>query len=246
MNMKMKRGRLSSSIIAILLIAVLAGCGNGGSGEGNGTASGGNENGEAGAVAFPWDQLHKKIQIGGSAGELPDVARLDIIWVPEFQDAGLLVPLDEQFADFDEVVGQFLEGPVSTAKVGDHYYALPLNTNTKVLFWNKDLFAKAGLTEAPATTDQFFSALGKLKAANPDGWGYGEPALQGWNILPWLWSNGADVLSPQYDSATGYLNAPETANILKRLREAYKQGELADLNKGMCRLPKDMRTAPMR
>lgn len=273
MNMKMKRGRLSSSIIAILLIAVLAGCGNGGTGEGNGTASGGNENGEAGApksatitfwhhystaspeektlnevlipkfeaehpgikvnaVAFPWDQLHKKIQIGGSAGELPDVARLDIIWVPEFQDAGLLVPLDEQFADFDEVVGQLLEGPVSTAKVGDHYYALPLNTNTKVLFWNKDLFAKAGLTEAPATTDQFFSALGKLKAANPDGWGYGEPALQGWNILPWLWSNGADVLSPQYDSATGYLNAPETANILKRLREAYKQGELAGFEQG--------------
>lgn len=184
------------------------------------------------AVAFPWDELHKKIQIGGSIKELPDVARLDIIWVPEFQEMGLLTALDEEFADFQEVSQGFLSGPTSTAKVGEHYYALPLNTNTKVLFWNEELFQKAGLTAAPATTDEFLDALGKLKAAGGKVWGFGEPALQGWNILPWLWSNGADVLSPSQDTAQGYFNSPEAVSIVTKLRDKYKAGELTGFKQG--------------
>jgi len=184
------------------------------------------------AVAFPWDELHKKIQIGGSVNELPDVARLDIIWVPEFQATDLLVALDEEFSDFAEVSKNFLEGPTSTAKVGDHYYALPLNTNTKVMFWNKEWFEQAGLSAAPATTDEFFEALGKLKATNGNGWGFGEPALQGWNILPWIWSNGGDVLSPEFDTAKGYLNSAETVNIITKLRDKYNAGELSGFKQG--------------
>ncbi|HEY0826603.1 MAG TPA: extracellular solute-binding protein [Bacilli bacterium] len=184
------------------------------------------------AVAFPWDQLHKKIQIGGSAGELPDVARLDIIWVPEFQKSSLLISLDEEFQDFKEVSSGFLTGPTSTARVGDHYYGLPLNTNTKVLFWNKELFDKAGLTAAPATTEEFFNTLGKLKSANPEAWGFGEPALQGWNILPWLWSNGADVLSPKFDTAKGFINSPAAVSIITKLRDEFKKGGLSGFKQG--------------
>ncbi|MFC5702705.1 extracellular solute-binding protein [Cohnella faecalis] len=184
------------------------------------------------AVAFPWDELHKKIQIGGNAGELPDVSRLDIIWVPEFQKSDLLVPLDEQFQDFNDVSKQYLTGPLSTAKVGDHYYGLPLNTNTKVLFWNKDLFEKSGLSAAPATTDEFFANLDKLKASNAKGWGFGEPALQGWNMLPWLWSNGADVLSPNFDTAQGYINSSASIDIITKYRDAFKKGLWSGFKQG--------------
>ncbi|MBW7476586.1 extracellular solute-binding protein [Paenibacillus oenotherae] len=184
------------------------------------------------AVAYPWDQLHKKLQIGGSSNDLPDVARLDIIWVPEFQKQGLLVALDEKFADFDETAKGLLEGPLSTGKIGDHYYGLPLNTNTKVLFWNKAMLEGSGLSKAPETTEEFFTAIAQIKAQSGKAWGFGEPALQGWNILPWIWSNGGDVLSPAMDTAQGYLNSPATVDILTKLRAAAQAGQIAGFKPG--------------
>ncbi|MEC2346528.1 extracellular solute-binding protein [Paenibacillus barengoltzii] len=182
-------------------------------------------------VAFTWEDLHKKLQISGSAGDLPDVARLDIIWVPEFQKSGMLQQLDA-FEDFDEVAGSLLEGPLSTAKVGDHYYGLPLNTNTKVLFWNKEMLSQSGVEQAPQTTEQFFEALGKIKSKYEKSWGFGEPALQGWNVLPWIWSNGGDVLSPDFTTADGYLNSPASVEILTKLKNAYNAGQISGFKPG--------------
>ncbi|THF82186.1 extracellular solute-binding protein [Cohnella fermenti] len=184
------------------------------------------------AVAFTWEDLHKKLQVAGSTNDLPDVARLDIIWVPELQRSNWLVPLDETFADFGNTTSGLLEGPVSTAKVGEHYYGLPLNTNTKVLFWNEDMLKQAGLSQPPTTTDEFFSALEAVKTANPNAWGYGEPGLYGWNVLPWIWSNGGDVLSPDMSTADGYLNSADSIAIVARLQQAYQGNKLAGFKPG--------------
>lgn len=183
-------------------------------------------------VAIPWDELHKKLQIGGSGGDLPDVARLDIIWVPEFQKRDLLISLDETFSDFGEVAKGLLEGPLSTGKVGEHYYGVPLNTNTKVLFWNQDMLEQSGVGQAPETTEQFFEVLGKIKTKYEKVWGFGEPALQGWNMLPWIWSNGGDILSPDNTTADGYLNSPATIDIISKLKEAYQAGQIAGFKPG--------------
>ncbi|MDG0810689.1 extracellular solute-binding protein [Cohnella rhizosphaerae] len=184
------------------------------------------------AVAFTWEDLHKKLQIAGSTNELPDIARLDIIWVPELQRSNWLLPLDEKFPDFKQTVDGLLEGPVSTAKVGEHYYGIPLNTNTKVLFWNEAMLKQAGLSEPPATTDAFFAALEAVKSSAPKAWGYGEPGLYGWNVLPWIWSNGGDVLAPDMSTADGYLNSADTVAILTRLQQAYQDGMIAGFKPG--------------
>jgi multiple sugar transport system substrate-binding protein len=144
----------------------------------------------------------------------------------------MLVSLDEKFADFGDISKGLLSGPLSTAVVGNHTYALPLNTNTKVMFWNETMFQAAGLSAAPATTAEFFAALPKLKESNPKGWGFGEPALRGWNVLPWLWSNGGDVLSPDNKTAEGYLNGEASVAIVKQLQDAFVQGLLTGFKPG--------------
>ena len=52
------------------------------------------------AVSHEWADLHDKILINAKADTLPDVARLDSAWIPEFQKMGILLPLDEEMADF--------------------------------------------------------------------------------------------------------------------------------------------------
>ena len=89
------------------------------------------------AVPHEWDQLHKKILVSTSSNQLPDVARADIAWVPEFQKLNILVPLNQEMEDFHTVAEGLLEGPMATARVKGDYYGLALNTNTKILFYNK-------------------------------------------------------------------------------------------------------------
>ena len=60
------------------------------------------------AVSHEWADLHDKILISAQSNTLPDVARLDIAWVPEFQKMGILTALDEEMADFASVTADLL------------------------------------------------------------------------------------------------------------------------------------------
>ena len=54
------------------------------------------------AVYHEWADLHDKILISAQSDTLPDVARLDSAWVPEFQKMGILVPLNKEMSDFQD------------------------------------------------------------------------------------------------------------------------------------------------
>jgi glucose/mannose transport system substrate-binding protein len=62
---------------------------------------------------------------------------------------------------------QMLPPPIiDVIKVDGHYYAVPLNIHMQTWFWySKSAFRKAGITKEPASMDEFFAALDKLKAA---------------------------------------------------------------------------------
>lgn len=186
------------------------------------------------AVSHDWADLHDKILISASSQTLPDVARLDIAWVPEFQKMGILVPLDQEMSDFAQVSEQLLPSAMSTAQIKGNYYALALNTNTKIMFYNKQAFAEAGL-DAPKTMEDLLAAAQALSGTNANGqqvWGLNEPALAGWNILPYIWSNGGEITNEDYTKATGYLNGEKTVAAVQMLADMYKSGQLTGFNSG--------------
>lgn len=186
------------------------------------------------AVSHEWADLHDKILISASSQTLPDVARLDIAWVPEFQKMNILVPLDQQMADFAEVSANLLPSAMSTGMVKGSYYAMALNTNTKILFYNEQALADAGIA-VPKTMDEMLAAIAALSGTNENGqqvWGLNEPALAGWNITPYIWSNGGNITNEDYTVATGYLNGPETVAAIKTLADLYAAGQFTGFNSG--------------
>ena len=120
------------------------------------------------AVSHEWADLHQKILISAQSDTLPDVARLDSAWIPEFQASGMLVALDEEMEDFATVSEGLLESAMSTAALEGHAYGLALNTNTKILFYNVEAFEEAGIS-APKTMDEFVEACKTLAGTNADG-----------------------------------------------------------------------------
>lgn len=186
------------------------------------------------AVSHEWAELHDKILVSASSQSLPDVARLDIAWLPEFQQMGVLVALDQEMPDFSEVAGTLLDSALSTANIGGSYYALPLNTNSKILFYNTAMLEAAGV-EVPTTMDEWVEAVRKLSGANANGqqiWGWNEPALSGWNICPFIWSFGGSLTNEEQTVATGYINSPETVKAVETFAMLVQEGALTGFNSG--------------
>ena len=189
------------------------------------------------AVSHEWAELHDKIIVSAgseSGNSLPDVARLDIAWVPEFQKMDILVPLDKDMSDFSEVSGNLLDSAMSTGFVKGNYYAMALNTNTKILFYNEQALADAGVA-VPTTMDELYAAAAKLSGTNANGqqvWGLNEPALSGWNVLPYIWSNGGAITNDDYTKATGYLNSEATVATIQKFADMYKDGQFTGFNSG--------------
>ena len=186
------------------------------------------------AVSHEWAELHDKILVSASSQSLPDVARLDIAWLPEFQQMGVLVALDQEMPDFAEVAGALLDSALSTANIGGSYYALPLNTNSKILFYNTAMLEAAGV-EVPTTMDEWVEAVRKLSGTNANGqqiWGWNEPALSGWNICPFIWSFGGSLTNEEQTVATGYINSPETVKAVETFAMLVQEGALTGFNSG--------------
>ena len=186
------------------------------------------------AVSHEWAELHDKVLVSANSNALPDVARCDIAWLPEFQKMGILVALDEEMPDFAEVSGQLLDSAMSTAQIGGHYYALALNTNSKIVFYNTAMLEAAGV-EVPATMDEWVEAVKALSGENENGqqvWGWNEPALAGWNICPFIWSFGGALTNEDQTVATGYINGPATVKAVETFAQLVKAGGITGFNAG--------------
>lgn len=186
------------------------------------------------AVSHEWAELHDKVLVSANSGSLPDVARCDIAWLPEFQKMGILVALDQDMPNFADVASTLLDSAMSTAKIAGATYALALNTNTKILFYNVKMLEDAGI-KVPATMDELVAAVKKISGTNANGqqvWGWNEPALAGWNLCPFIWSFGGALTSDDQTVATGYINSPATVKAVETLADLYKAGALTGFNSG--------------
>lgn len=176
------------------------------------------------SVNIPYDQFHQKLLTAIAGGTAPDLARLDIIWVPEFGDMGALATLNEEMADFDTIKDSVFPGPLSTNFLNGNYYGLPLDTNTRVLVYNKAMFSAAGIEKAPATIDEFNADCEKIKALGPDMYCFADGGTYAWAVDPWIWSFGGAMTDPDITKATDYLNSPQTVAAYQFLKDGVDKG----------------------
>jgi multiple sugar transport system substrate-binding protein len=173
---------------------------------------------------IPYNSLLQKLIATVAGGSGPDVVRTDIIWMPQLAKIGALVPTDNIVA---QRKSEFYPGPLATCAYKGKYYGLPLDTNTRVIFYDKTLLSQVGATQPPTTTADFQTLSAKISALNKNFFGYAEGGLDAWNILPWIWSFGGSVTNDNYTVSTGYINSPQSVAALEYLVGLYKNRSLA-------------------
>ncbi|WP_067621744.1 extracellular solute-binding protein [Alicyclobacillus acidiphilus] len=184
-------------------------------------------------VTLPYSNMQQKLLTSAAGNQLPDVARLDIIWMPQLAKLGVLVP-QQKLSGWTALSKKVFPGSLSTNYYNGQYYGLPLDTNTKVLFSNPAVLKAHGIQKPPATMAQFIADIKKVSGGTGKNrvYGYDIGGDSLWNLVPWIDSYGGSVLSPNMKTATGYLNGPKTYQAINTLVSLYKAGDITGVLPG--------------
>jgi multiple sugar transport system substrate-binding protein len=114
------------------------------------------------------EQFKTKLSLDMRSGGGADVVSLDGIWVGEFAQAGYIQPLDQavgQAADSWDGWAQIPDTVEQLASFDGKRYGIPYGTDGRVLFYNKELFTRAGLPAdwQPTSWQEVLDAATRLK-----------------------------------------------------------------------------------
>ncbi len=160
----------------------------------------------------PWDSLQQKLTTDISAGTNSDLSIIGTRWLLDFVSQGIAEPLDGYMdqAFKDRFIPTFLTPSVMEGKT----YGLPIAASARAMYYNKDLFQKAGVADAPKTWAELEDAAKKISALGDGVYGFG---LQGKEIETdvyyyyGMWSYGSEIVK---DGKSG-LSSPQAAEAAK-------------------------------
>jgi multiple sugar transport system substrate-binding protein len=170
--------------------------------------------------------IEQKFIAAAAAGSPPDVMRADIADVPALAAQGTLADLGKVMPNYNQLTAEALPGPLATTVWKGQNYALPLDTNTQALYWNKDLFKAAGLSGPPTTLSQLVTDAQKLTDKAKGVYGLGVDGTDIWNVAPYIWSWGGALTNSSLTKATGYMDGRASESAVQTLLSLYKAGDI--------------------
>jgi multiple sugar transport system substrate-binding protein len=113
---------------------------------------------------MPWSAAHEKLLTSFVGESTPDVAQLGNTWVPEFEAIHALEPLDRYTTPSTVVKpAAFFSGIWDTNVIDSVPYGIPWYVDTRVIFYRRDLLAKAGYDSIPVTWAGWRAAMEAVK-----------------------------------------------------------------------------------
>ena len=112
-------------------------------------------------VPFPFEEYEKALIDALAAGRGPDIFMIQSSWLAKHKDK--LAPLDQNDKDINFKLLNFQDDFVDVVHSdlinNGQIYALPIYVDTLALYYNKDLFNSAGISQPPKTWDEFNEAV---------------------------------------------------------------------------------------
>jgi multiple sugar transport system substrate-binding protein len=160
-----------------------------------------------------WASGFEKIVAAAAAGNPPDLCELGSTWVPRFASEGAIADVT---AETEPLRDKYRMWEIATHK--GRVYGWPWVLGTRVLFYNKDLLARAGMDPAspPATWSELLSASQRINSLGENVYGFGLNAGERYvsykKFMALAWGNGGDILS--HDLSRSVFNSPENLATL--------------------------------
>ena len=184
-----------------------------------------------------WTQCQDKVTTLAAAGTPVALAYVGSRTLKQFADSDLIVPVTYTDAEKAAYYPHILD----TVTYNGQQWGIPTAFSTKAIYWNKDLFTKAGLdpNKPPATWDELLSDAKTIKEKTGVP-GYGLPAKTMDNtmhqFLHYVYTNNGSVTD---DKGNITLDSPENLAALEFVKSlvpysedgpsAYEQNDMTTL-----------------
>jgi multiple sugar transport system substrate-binding protein len=178
-------------------------------------------------TVVPTDNYAQKIATAAGGKALPDLFAADVIFAPNYTSKHLFLDIT---ARIDALPFKDALAPAHI-KLGTYQgkkYAIPHTIDLSVIFWNKDLYAKAGLDpeKGPTTLKELAEHARKIQALGGDINGTTEAGNCGgcgvFTFWPSVWAAGGDVMNA--DGTVGTLDTKPVKDVLGIWRQLYADG----------------------
>lgn len=166
-----------------------------------------------------WANLNEKLPTAISSKTAPDFMLLNYGDFAQYVKNGAVQPLDD-FWKYDGVdKSNFNETALSLGVVDDKQYFVPMQVQGMYMYWNKDLFKKAGLDEnkPPQTWDELATMAPKLANAEANVSGFILNTDGTAPLYNWILANGGKLVSDDYKKSE--FASPQNLEVLKKIQK---------------------------
>lgn len=192
------------------------------------------------SIKLPGNGYDTRVAVDLASGTAADVAVVDSFMVAELASVGYLEALDVTLADWDQFK-YYVPGLLDVASYKGHVYALNTDTDVRMLWYDKSVFAKAGIEMpwAPKSWDDVIDTAVKVKEKAgvdyafvlPAGTKQGEAATMQGFYMALL---GADTADNERNRLRNWAEAkwigasPALTRTVNLYDEVYNQKKLTD------------------
>lgn len=154
-------------------------------------------------------------------GPAPDVIEVGNTQVPQYVDEGGLLDLSlESARDFG--MEEWLPGLADPGMFHSRQYGIPWYAANRVVIYNKDLFAKAGIKQPPRTRAEWLDDTRRLNTHGDQGIYL---AGQDWYTLSgFIWDEGGDLATEHGGIWEGSLHTPAALRGMEFYRQLQALG----------------------
>jgi multiple sugar transport system substrate-binding protein len=173
-----------------------------------------------------WNTLLQQVPTMVSTRSYPDVLNFNAY--STFASSGLLRPAKQVLSP--SVESDFVPSFIASDTINGTQYGIPWIASVRALGYNKQAFAKAGITAPPATWSDFVADAQKLKKAGYTGYclPLGAEESQAEFSL-WMWANGGGWVTPD---GKWSINSPQNVQALNNLRTLANTDKVTEPNPG--------------
>ncbi|MGH3344515.1 MAG: ABC transporter substrate-binding protein [Carbonactinosporaceae bacterium] len=158
---------------------------------------------------FQWPDMLTKLTADFSAGNVPDLVEEPGGWVVQFALTGDVLSLQPYLEKDGPAMGfpdDWLPFTVEHNTVDGEVFGIQQHLTCLLHFYNKAMFAKAGISGPPTTWDEFLETAKALTGDGVHGVALNALAFYGW---PWLLQDGVSY----FDPATKEVMVPRGAAV---------------------------------
>jgi multiple sugar transport system substrate-binding protein len=163
-----------------------------------------------------WGQAVTKLQTAIGGGEVPDVSQMGTDMMGQFAETGALEAVPDSIDK-----SAYFESAWNTNVVDGTAYGVPWYVETRLLYYRTDIAEKAGVSAPPATWQELKDDARKLKEQGGADWGISLGTKNWQEYLPFVWTNGGDVVS---SDGSFTLDSPEAVEALTYYDSFFEDG----------------------